>query len=243
MSNTAGGAISQSVFGRSLVQRTAALKSSIRTLPRARSQLELLTSAERALDALAQLTDLLADVGIHGIAAAAQLEQLMREVQRGHHSDAVQADDVPTVADLAHLDVQVLGGIEQLGALFGEAGDLVFLLEDPHADSRRALRHALCSIAFRRPIIASTRARTCSFFCSSVARSAIIESCRWRRARFSSCSCEIVPSSSSSRSSSCRSSCSMLIFGLIFGLASLMQLRVCVGTPCGQTTPARPVLT
>src|SRR5678816_3747811 len=220
MSNTAGGAISQSECGRSLLQRTTAEKSSIRNLANVwRSQLELLTSAERALDALAQLANLLTDVCIHCIAATAQLEQLVREVQRGHHRDAVQADDVSTVADLAHLHVQVLGGIEQLGALFGEAGDLVFLLEDPHADPRRALRHALCSIAFRRPIIASTRARTCSFFCRSVARSAIIESCRWRRARFSSWSCAIVPSSSSSRRSSCFSSCSTVTLGF----ASLMS--------------------
>ncbi len=53
MSNTAGGAISQSECGRSLLQRTTAEKSSIRNLANVwRSQLELLTSAERALDAL-----------------------------------------------------------------------------------------------------------------------------------------------------------------------------------------------
>ena len=85
------------------------------------------------------------------------------------------------------LRVEVLRGIEQVGALLGRAGDLVFLVEDPHADSRDAIvAHALCSIAFRRPIIASTRARTCSFFCSRVARSAMSVSWRWRRARFSS---------------------------------------------------------
>ena len=37
-------------------------------------------------------------------------------------------------------------------------------------------------MAFSRPIIASTRARTCSFFCISVARSAESVSWRWRSA-------------------------------------------------------------
>src|SRR5687767_7063939 len=136
MSNTAGGAISKSaadrrasrgplpLAGASLMQRTAAGKSS------SESQLELLSSTERTLDALAQLPDLLADVGVRRVAAAAHLQQLVRQVQRGHHRDAVQADDAAGIADLAHLAVQELGGVEQLGALLGQAGDLVFLFED-----------------------------------------------------------------------------------------------------------------
>ena len=43
-----------------------------------------------------------------------------------------------------------------------------------------------CSIALRRPIMASTRARTCSFFCSRVARSAVSISCRCFSDLFSS---------------------------------------------------------
>src|SRR4030095_11419264 len=99
MSNTAGGAISQSVFATTVPATNDREKS---------SQLELLPSGQRALDALAQLPDLLADVGIRGVAATAHLEPLVREVQRCHHRDPIQADDVARVADLAHLDVQIL---------------------------------------------------------------------------------------------------------------------------------------
>ena len=96
-------------------------------------------------------------------------------------------DDLAGIADLAHLGIEVLGGVEQVGALLGRAGDLVFPVEQADADSRDAIvAHAPCSIALRRPIIASTRARTCSFFCSRLARSEIRLSWRWRRARFSS---------------------------------------------------------
>jgi hypothetical protein len=43
-----------------------------------------------------------------------------------------------------------------------------------------------------RPIMASTRARTCSFFCIRLARSEIRTSWRWRSARFSSLMLEMV---------------------------------------------------
>ena len=75
----------------------------------------------------------------------------------------------PTTLPLSRISrilaVQELGGIEQIGALLDRAGDVVLLLEDTHADSRLIVAHA-CSIDFSRPIMASTRARTCSFFCS-----------------------------------------------------------------------------
>ena len=44
------------------------------------------------------------------------------------------------------------------------------------------LAHAPCSRVFRRPIMASTRARTCSFLCRRLARSPARVSCRAQRA-------------------------------------------------------------
>ena len=57
----------------------------------------------------------------------------------------------------------IVAAMQVLG-LFGRAGDLIFLFEYPDAHPHVAIGHALCSIAFSLPIIASTRARTCSFF-------------------------------------------------------------------------------
>ena len=65
------------------------------------SHFELLTPRQRRLDALAQLPDLLTHIGIHAFAAAANLEQLVRKVQRGHDCNAIAA-----------------GAVERLPALF-----------------------------------------------------------------------------------------------------------------------------
>ena len=53
------------------------------------SHFELLTPRQRRFDALAQLPNLLADVGIHDFTATSNLEQLVRKVQRGHDRDAI----------------------------------------------------------------------------------------------------------------------------------------------------------
>src|SRR5690606_8614408 len=182
MSNTAGGAISnqyttnQSTNGRRPKFERGGVEVAVPSP--ARSQIDLSPAAERVFDALAQLPDLLADARALELAASTQLEQLMRDIERGDHCNAVETDDGPVIADLAHARIQILGRIEQLGTLFRQACDLIFLLQDAYAHSRHALGHALCSMALSRPIIASTRARTCSFFCRSVARSLIIAS--WR---------------------------------------------------------------
>lgn len=82
MSNTAGGAIETlkgPTFphihgqGPSSNQRTTAPKSSMAAVP-AKSQLQLLASGERCLDALTQLTNLLADVRVDDVAAAPKLQ-------------------------------------------------------------------------------------------------------------------------------------------------------------------------
>jgi hypothetical protein len=46
------------------------------------------------------------------------VQQVVGDVQRGHHGDAVGADDFAAAADLAHLAVQVAGGADQVVALF-----------------------------------------------------------------------------------------------------------------------------
>ena len=67
---------------------------------------------------------------------AAHLHQLVGHVQRRDHRDAVGTDDLAGVADLAHLAIEVLGGIQQVGALLGGTGDVILLLQYAHADAR-----------------------------------------------------------------------------------------------------------
>ena len=69
----------------------------------------------------------------------------MREVQRRHDRDAVEADDLAGVADLAHAAVEEFRGIEQRRALLVRAGDHVFLLHDAHADAR-LVRRGSCAV-------------------------------------------------------------------------------------------------
>src|SRR5271156_6788594 len=93
----------------------------------------------------------------------AKSNQFIRHIQRGYDRDAIQTDHFSAVANLAHLGVQELRRIEEVGALLDGTGNVILLLEYAHAHSRLVVAHA-CSIDFSRPIIASTRARTCSFF-------------------------------------------------------------------------------
>src|SRR5688572_8903767 len=126
----------------------------------------------------------------------------MSHIESGHHGNLVEAHDVAAIADLAHFPVQEFRGVEQGRALFRRTSNLVLLLQDSHADSDRSVRHAVCSMACNRPIMASTRARTCSCLLSKLARSVIRVSCRWRSARFSSLRSVTLLTSSSMRFSS-----------------------------------------
>src|SRR5262245_58809894 len=130
-----------------------------------------------------------------------RLEQLIRNIQRGHHGHAVEPDDLAAIADLAHLEVEQLGRREQRSLFLDRASDVVLFLQDLDRDVSECARpaHETCSIPLSRPIIASTRPRTCSFFCSSEARSDISESCRCRSDLFSSCNCLQTTTSSSRR--------------------------------------------
>src|SRR5688572_6113208 len=135
-------------------------------------------------------------------------QQLVRNVQCGHHGHAVEPNDLAAVADLAHLDVEELGRREQRSLFLDRAGDVVLFLQNLDRDVSECARaaHETCSIPLSRPIMASTRPRTCSFFCSNEARSDINESWRCRSDLFSSCNCRQTTTSSSSRFSRRRSS-------------------------------------
>src|SRR5690349_17627772 len=136
------------------------------------SQLELLALSQCALDALAQRTHALTHAVVDPRFTVLALEVFVREVERGHHGDTVDANHPPAVAYLAHACVEELGRIEQGRTVIVRAGDDIFLLHDAYADPRLVrLRHAPCSRVLSRPIMASTRVRTCSFLCMSAARS------------------------------------------------------------------------
>src|SRR6185295_6881718 len=129
--------------------------------------------------------------------------QFIGHVERGHDGDSICAHHFSGVAYLAHLLVEVFGGVEQIGAFVLRAGNEVFLFQDPYGDGGRFLvAHAVCSMVFRRPIMASTRARTWSLRCANTERSAASDSWRCLKARFSSLRVSTVSRSSSTRRSS-----------------------------------------
>src|SRR5579872_5849645 len=143
------------------------------------SQLELLALLERALDPLTQDPQAVAHLSLELRVLVLDAQQLMGEIERNHDGDAVVSYELAAIPDLAHAAVEKLGRIQQGRALLVRACDDIFLFHDAHADLRAVLwTHAPCSSVLRRPIIASTRVRTCSFLCMSVARSVARDSCR-----------------------------------------------------------------
>src|SRR6185436_19840249 len=77
------------------------------------------------------------------IKAVADLEaqQLVRDVERRHHRDAVGAAHLARLLDLAHLAVEVGYRFHQRFALTLFAGDLVIAAENADLDGFRALGH------------------------------------------------------------------------------------------------------
>src|SRR5690606_24162498 len=128
-------------------------------------------------DLLLQGADAGADRLLDVLLAGAQLEQFVGHVERGDDGDPVQADDLARVADLAHLGLEQLGGRHEIVAFVLRAGDQEFLVQDAHRYRLRYLAHALCSIALRRLIMASTRVRASSLRSMSWARSVVMDSC------------------------------------------------------------------
>src|SRR6185295_20393883 len=183
-------------------------------------KIQLTSTLQRTFDAFTHLLDASRHRTLQFRILLAQAQQLIGHVQGRHDGDAIRADDFSSVADLAHLLVEVLGGVEQIGAFIGGAGNEIFLLEDAYGDVRRFfLAHAVCSMVLSRPIMASTRARTWSLRCAKAERSAVSDSCLCRRARFSSLRASIVRRSSSTRRSRRTNSPSKLVLAdLLFSL-------------------------
>lgn len=116
-----------------------------------------------AVDAIEQFAHALAGRAAFLVQALLAVQQVVGDVEGGHHGNPVGADDFAAGADLAHLAVQVTGGAFQVGALVVRAIDAVFLVENLHGEGIR-LAHVSCSKAFRRKIIASTLCLAISFF-------------------------------------------------------------------------------
>src|SRR5207237_3320456 len=156
-----------------------------------------------------------ADAAVDARLAVPDPQELVGQIDGRHHRDAIEANHLAAVADLAHAAVEEFGRIEERRALVVRTGDHVLPLHDAYADPRLVLMaHAPCSRVFSRPIMASTRVRTCSFLCMSAARSPASDSCRARSARFSSFRRSRVVISSSMRlvrRVSSRSSCAFVV--------------------------------
>ena len=76
----------------------------------------------------------------HGAARRAALaQQIVRDVERRHHGDALGARDLAGVADLAHPAIEERDGVEELGALGLLAGNLVIAAEQRDVERHRAL--------------------------------------------------------------------------------------------------------
>ena len=74
--------------------------------------------------------------GFDGVVAAFERQQLMTDVQSCHDRHALQADDFARRADITHMLIEVSGGICESQLLIGGTGNLVFLIENIHADQR-----------------------------------------------------------------------------------------------------------
>src|SRR5690606_30366571 len=129
-------------------------------------------------------------------------KQFMGDVESGHHGDPFRADDLAAHLHFLHLLVEEGNGSVQLFTFFRAALDEVFLVEDADRDRPHFGAHVRVSIARRREIMDSMRARACSVFSMSAARSLMRLSCCARSAVFSSLSCSSVRISSSTRASS-----------------------------------------
>ena len=124
----------------------------------------------RIVDAIVEPLQLVGARFVDGRRFAPLFQQLIADVQRHHHGDALEADHLAAVAHLAHLLVEVARRFEQIGRLLRRAGDLILLVEDTnHHGIGRA--HDSCSSVRSRAIIASTLARAMSVFWINCSRS------------------------------------------------------------------------
>src|ERR1700730_9221511 len=82
----------------------------------ASSKFQLLILHERGFDPLAQVAELAAHLALELPLVVLRAQQFVDEVERDHDGDAVEPDNLATVAHFAHARVQVFGGIQECGA-------------------------------------------------------------------------------------------------------------------------------
>ena len=58
----------------------------------------------------------------------------MRDVERGHHRNALDTGDLARIANLAHALIQEVHGFDQFGALLFPARDFIFTAEHGHVE-------------------------------------------------------------------------------------------------------------
>src|SRR5690606_35624893 len=121
-------------------------------------------------------------------AVTAQLEQLVRDIERGDDGRALGADDLAARLHLAQLAIEIVRGGEQRVALVFGAGDAKLLAEDGDGHAFGRFLHQPRSRAFRRSIIDSMRSRAMRVFSSRRVRSACSASCSDLSVVFSCCS-------------------------------------------------------
>src|SRR5690606_9355126 len=114
------------------------------------------------------------------------LDEVVGEVEGGHHRDALEADHVTGAADIPHTPVGRLGRLVEWLLHLAGAVDPVFVGEDADDDG---IARVSISRLLRREIIASTRDRASSFFSSSWLRSRNRVDSRSRRRWLSAWSC------------------------------------------------------
>src|SRR5690349_18976699 len=88
-------------------------------------------------------------------------QELVRDVERGHHRDAVDAGGFTRAANLAHPLVEKGDGLEQVGALLLLAGDLVVAPEKVDVERDRLVGGFAAHSDGMRAISASSRAPAC----------------------------------------------------------------------------------
>jgi len=109
-------------------------------------------------------------------------QQLMAEVHRGHHRNGLQVQHLAAVlANFPHLFLEAAGRFQQIIPLGWQAREAIFITDQANGDTNPFLAHEACSRSLRRTIMASMRARDCSFLSWRASRSACSAPFRSRR--------------------------------------------------------------
>lgn len=105
-------------------------------------QVELFMFGKRTGQTLGQAADGVFDFFAELRIGSGFAEQLAGDIERGHDGNAINADNFAAVLDVAHGSIKVFGGSSQgIDFVFGTA-NLIFLVEDSHANSCHGLFHS-----------------------------------------------------------------------------------------------------